>query len=110
MGFHLDNTEPHNKMLHAVSISTQRRSEGFWRPGRRLPFGAPPLRRPPPTPPPPTPRIFFLIHQNLRNRLNYSQNLAIKKQIKFLVGRFLVVGDHLDSTFPYFWKIVSVYY
>ena len=30
-------------------FQTQRRSKGFWRPGRRLPFGAPP----PPTRPPP---------------------------------------------------------
>ena len=48
---------------------------------------------PPPgaPPPPPPPQKKFVIHQNLRNRLNYSKNLAIKKQIKFLVGRFLVV-------------------
>ena len=85
----------------------QRRSEGFWRPGRRLPFGAPLPGAPPPHPSPPQKKI--VIHQNLRNHLNYSKNLAIKKQIKFLVGRFLVVGDHLDSTFPYFWKIVSVF-
>ena len=65
---------------------------------------APPSRRPP-TPP----KKKIVIHQNLRNRLNYSQTLAIEKQIKFLVGRFLVVGDHLDSTFLYFWKIVSVF-
>ena len=30
--------------------------------------------------------------QNLRNRLYCSQNLAISKQVKFLVGQFLVVG------------------
>ena len=30
-------------------------------------------------------------------------------QIKFLVGRLLLVGDHLDQTFPYFWKILSVF-
>ena len=50
------------------SQSEQGRSEGFWRPGRRLPFGAPP----------PTPLFKkFVINQNLRNRLNCSQNLAI---------------------------------
>ena len=40
----------------------QRHSKGFWRPGRRLPFGAPKKN---------------VIHQNLRNRLNCSQHLAI---------------------------------
>ena len=72
---------------------------------------APPPRRPlpgAPSPVPPPPKK-ILIHKNLRNRLNFSQNLAIKKQIKVLVGRFLVVGDHLDPKFPYFWKIVSVF-
>ena len=42
----------------------QRRSEGFWRPERRLPFGAPQ-------------KIFFCNSQKFANRLNYSQNLAI---------------------------------
>ena len=42
----------------------QRRSEGFWRPGRRLLFCPRPPKK-------------FEIHQNLRNRLNCSQNLAI---------------------------------
>ena len=51
----------------------------------------------------------FVINQNLRNRLNCWQNLAILKRIKFLVGRFSVVGDHLDPTFPYFMKILSVF-
>ena len=63
---------------------------------------------PPPPPVPVTPNK-FVIHQNLRNRLSYSKIRAIYKQIKILVGWFLVVGDHLDPTFPYFWKIVPVF-
>ena len=45
----------------------------------------------PPVPPPPTQQK-FVIHQNLRNRLNCTQNLTIKKKIKVFVGRFLVMG------------------
>ena len=67
---------------------------------------APPPRRPPPPHPPPQKK--FVIHQNLRKSLKLITKFDNNK-IKFLVGRFLVVGDHLDSTFPYFWKIVSVF-
>ena len=31
----------HGRMSKPTRMYMQRRSEGFWRPGRRLPFGAP---------------------------------------------------------------------
>ena len=63
----------------------QRRSEGFG--ARDADF------RLAPPPPRPSPQKKFVINQNLQNRLNCWQNLAILKQIKFLVGRFSLVGE-----------------
>ena len=57
------------KKIHFKYLTNrQRRSEGFLAPGR--------------PPPPWPPQQKFVIHQNLRNRWNCSQNLAIWKQMK----------------------------
>ena len=62
----------------------------------------PPLERTPSPPPPPPTRPSkncnspkFAKSHKLFTKFGYL------KQIKFVVGRFLVVGDHLDPTFPY---------
>ena len=80
--------------------------------GGRLPFWRPSPPAPPFPPPPPPPTPYKLCNSpKFAKSRNYWQNLAIWKQIKFLVGRFLVGGGggHLDPAFLYFWKIVSVF-
>ena len=71
-------------------MQKQRRSEGFWHPGRRLPFGVPSPAPQPNLPTPPKKKL--LIHQNLRNRLNYSKNLAIKNKLNFCWAIFSSEG------------------